>query len=267
MKIAVLADPHLSFLMTDDTERMFTHSRQIVDAAIASVNEDHFDLALWLGDLTHEGTQETRDAFADALTALQPPTMQICGNHDVEIPSKQTFAETIPIVGRAILAWESWTVVFVDYVVEHAPHAPNGVVHDEDEAILRQAVHKAAGGPLLVISHQAPREFGMDNPQRFHDAVAHHTGTLVSLAGHTHRNYYVCDGNRHFIERSSLTAHPLELHALTLSPSGFHIEPIRQPFDPFRDMAGQRMASYWQDEALQVHEGDKAAQVIDISVI
>jgi len=237
MRIALLADPHLSLLPRNPEDRLLVQSRAIVRAAIDAANAMGPDVAVWLGDLTHEGTPEVREAFVAELSRLRTPSLQIVGNHDVESPTKLGFGRAIPIVQHAVLHWAGWTVVFIDTVVERSPHNPDGELTATDAALLREAVATAAGGPLLVFSHHPPRPECLHNPEAFDAAIAGHAGTVVSIAGHTHANRSERRGRLRLIERSSLIMYPIELHMLELSPGRLALEPVAPDVGAARDAA------------------------------
>jgi len=266
MRVAVLADPHMSLLPEDRHGRLFTRSRAIVRAAIAAVNRMEPDVAVWLGDLTHEGTPEVRDAFICELAQLRAASLQIVGNHDVEIPSKLAFGSQIPIVQRAVLHWSGWTVAIIDTVVEYAPHDPDGRVTETDAALLREAVTTAAGGPLLVLSHHPPRPEFMANPENFDAALADHTGTAVSLAGHTHANRSERRGRLRLIERSSLIMYPLECHLMELSPSQLTLEPVVFDAGDARRYAEALARAHGGEESLHIPFGSDDERHIHIDV-
>lgn len=226
MRIALLADPHLSLLPTNERGRRFTDSRAIVRAAIDQINESKPDLACWLGDLTHEGTPAVLDAFAGELRRLTVPSLQIVGNHDVQVPTKARFARTIPVIRRGLFQWAGWVVAVLDPVQELSPEDHDGVFTDADLAMARDAVALAAGGPLLVLCHQPPREGHCTNHAAFFESAAEHAGVGVSIAGHTHANRHERRGRWHVIERASLILHPLQWHLLELTPEALRLEAI-----------------------------------------
>ncbi|MFB6362298.1 MAG: metallophosphoesterase [Halobacteriales archaeon] len=81
-RLAVIADPHVSTRETG-TSKLFEHTVDHLEYAVADISERSVDAVVCLGDLTKDGEPWNYAAFDEVLAGLEPPFFAIPGNHDV----------------------------------------------------------------------------------------------------------------------------------------------------------------------------------------
>ena len=224
MRIAVIADPHISQLDYEHCGMPLNRSIPNLHAVVESVNRERPDLAVWLGDLTHEGTPQVRAAFALIRRELRVPDVALVGNHDVETISKRDFARSTPIVRRMWLSADGWDIAFIDTVQEFSPADPNGVITEADGVFLRDMARHSPRN-LLVFSHHPINPDFTRETERFMGAVESLDGLVVHLGGHSHVSRRQEDGRRRLIEVESCNM-PLSWQRVELGESDLRLERI-----------------------------------------
>ncbi len=228
MKIALIADPHVSLLDRTHCGMRLAENAIITEAVIADVARRRPDLVIWMGDLTHEGTDAVRERFVDLHGGLAVPALQFLGNHDVEHIDKAGFArDTLPCVRRQWWHVAGWDVVVLDTVRELSPSDPSAVLTPAEARFLHDVASEATG-PLLVMGHHPIRPQYLDTSV-FWEAVAPHRGTGVYLGGHTHNDRYEVEGDWHLFDVASCCHRPFGYRWLQLSPGRMSLEPITVP--------------------------------------
>jgi 3',5'-cyclic AMP phosphodiesterase CpdA len=81
-RFAVVADPHVG-TQASGTSKLFEHTLDHFEAAIADINHRDVDAVLSPGDLTKDGEPWNYDAVDTALETLDAPFYAVPGNHDV----------------------------------------------------------------------------------------------------------------------------------------------------------------------------------------
>ncbi|MBO4247140.1 metallophosphoesterase [Halomicrobium sp. IBSBa] len=81
-RFAVLADPHVS-TREEGTSKLFEHTLDHLEAAVADIGRRDVDAVLSPGDLTKDGEPWNYDAVDRALSELDVPFYAVPGNHDV----------------------------------------------------------------------------------------------------------------------------------------------------------------------------------------
>lgn len=232
MQIAIVADPHVSLSTTSHSNLTLADTVTVTEAVLDDLERRRPDLTIWLGDLTHEGTDAVRNHFARMACRLSVPCLWMLGNHDVEQVTKRKFAsQVVPCVFQQRFHAAGWDVLILDTVRELSPHDPGGRWGEADLGLLRETA-AANGGPMLVLSHHPMQHLA---PEPFWNAVGSLTCTGVYIGGHSHIDRYQTERNWHLIEVGSSSQVPygyhwLELSAkqLTLSSISVHVEGLPQ---------------------------------------
>lgn len=228
MQIALLADPHISLLDHDHCGMSLADTSRVVEALIDDVSARAPELVVWMGDLTHEGSEAARQRFAELHRRLPVTSVQFSGNHDVEHIDKAAFAaRSVPCARRQWWQAAGWNLLVVDTVQEHSPDDPNGVLSPADLRFVHDVAQEAKG-PMLVLGHHPMREPCLD-PTGFWEAVEPFAGTGVYIAGHSHQDRHDTEhANRgwHALELAGCVWPPFGYHVASLSPDALTIEPI-----------------------------------------
>lgn len=226
MKIALIADPHVSLLDRVHCGMNLAVTAAVTEAIIADVERRRPGLVVWLGDLTHEGTDAVRQRFAQIHRRLTVPSLQLLGNHDVEQIDKAGFIEqTVPCARRQWWQAAGWNLVLLDTVRERSPQNPNGTLSEADLRFLRDVAVEAKG-PLLVMGHHPMQDRFID-PQPFFDAVSPLAGMGVYLGAHSHKDRYDTHCGWHRLELAGCCCVPYGYHLAQLSPDRMVIAPVR----------------------------------------
>jgi hypothetical protein len=93
-RLAVVADPHVA-TRAEGTSKLFEHSLEHFECAIADADARDVDAVLSPGDLTKDGEPWNYDAVDDVLDGLEAPFYAVPGNHDV--PKEGDDHETMPV--------------------------------------------------------------------------------------------------------------------------------------------------------------------------
>ncbi len=252
MRIAIVADPHVSLLTKIHYGLDLSHTQTITAAVVAELNVRRPDLVIWLGDLTHENTDEARQRFIEIRAGLNVANLALVGNHDVQLITKHDFGGLTPIVRRQWWHVAGWSLVMVDTVRELAPHDSSGHIDDATEAFLREAALDAAARqmPLLVLGHQPPMPEGM-KPEGFWRAMAGVKLRGVFIGGHTHVDRVrraedpaitTAGGEWTVIEVASCCVAPTGYRLLTLQPGAMALDAVKVEVDglvlPFKAGVG-----------------------------
>lgn len=215
MKLALVADPHLSFLKaTHEGGLDLSHTPAIIKAVIDDLERRRPDLTVWTGDLTHEGTPNIRNAFRDLYQTLTVPSLAFVGNHDVELGTKHQFAQVIPTVRRTWLAAFGWDVLIVDTVRELSQDT-SGDLSEVDIQLINSAASTSKGSLLIMGHHPLSSKWMSGEP--FWEAVRPFKGTGVYIGSHTHEDRYEFVNNWHVIEIGSASVFPYGYRWLELS--------------------------------------------------
>jgi len=98
-RFAVVADPHVG-VRAEGTSKLFEHTREHFENAVADINGRNVDAVLSPGDLTKDGEPWNYDAVDEVLDDLDAPFYAVPGNHDVpkesddhDTPDVSWFAE------------------------------------------------------------------------------------------------------------------------------------------------------------------------------
>ncbi|WP_436908598.1 metallophosphoesterase family protein [Halosimplex marinum] len=81
-RLAVVADPHVS-TRSEGTSKLFEHTLEHFEAAVADIADRDVDAVLSPGDLTKDGEPWNYEAVDAALADLAAPLFAVPGNHDV----------------------------------------------------------------------------------------------------------------------------------------------------------------------------------------
>jgi Icc protein len=81
-RFAVVADPHVGVRATG-TSKLFEHTREHFENALADIATRNVDAVLSPGDLTKDGEPWNYDAVDETLAGLDVPFYAVPGNHDV----------------------------------------------------------------------------------------------------------------------------------------------------------------------------------------
>lgn len=242
MRIALIADPHVSLTDRPHTNIRLIDTLAITAAVVDDVEHAKPDLVIWMGDLTHEGSPEVRAAFKQLASRLTVPSLWMMGNHDVERISKSAFAQAIgPCVRRMLMQVAGWNLVILDTVPELTPHNPLAHWSPADTHFLRDAVQEAAG-PMLVIAHHPPRSRYM-SMQHLWQTLAGFKGTGVFIGGHSHRDMYTHEQGWHLVDVSSCCREPFGYHLLELSPQALTITAM-----PVKATTTGPLPTHWQPD-------------------
>ena len=250
MQLAIVADPHVSLLDQPHYGLELGHTRQATAAIIADLNARQPDAVIWLGDLTHENTDDARASFAQLRATLAVSNLAITGNHDVQLITKHAFAQVTPIVRCQSWFAAGWSVAVIDTVRELAPDDASGWIDEPTFAFLRGVATDAAhrGCPLLVLGHQQPMPESMRD-DRFWEAVGGSSVRGVYLGGHSHVDRVrqptaKVAGRWDVVEIASCCMLPISYRLLTLSPTDLTVSRVLVAVDglPAGDSASRASA-------------------------
>jgi DNA-binding transcriptional LysR family regulator len=226
VKIALIADPHVSLLDRIHCGMNLAVTVDVTEAIIATVERRRPDLVIWMGDLTHEGTEAVRQRFVQLHRRLTVPSLQLMGNHDVEQIHKAGFVDqTVPCIRRQWWQAAGWNLVLVDTVRERSPGDSSGMLSESDLRFLHDVAAEATG-PLLVMGHHPVHDRFMD-PDPFFQAVAPLAGTGVYIGAHSHKDRHDVHRSWHRLELAGCCCVPYGYHIVELSPDRMIITPIR----------------------------------------
>ena len=82
VRLAVIADPHVGTRATGSS-KLFEHSLEHFEAAVADIGDRDVDAVLSPGDLTKDGEDWNVEAVETAIADLDVPFLAVPGNHDV----------------------------------------------------------------------------------------------------------------------------------------------------------------------------------------
>ena len=227
MNIALIADPHLSFENYNHYGVELGLTRAVVQMIIDDINARRPDCVVWLGDVTHEGTDEVRREFARLRSMLLAPDLVLLGNHDIEHATRHHVGQSIGFVRQLWLCAQGWDIVLWDSVRQQSPDNPSGIIASDSQAFLAQTA-RAASGPLLVMSHHPVSRADMDVEQ-FWRLVEPFGGRGFVVGGHSHRDWHETRGRWDLIEVASCMTPPAGYRWLELTPRSLKIQAIELP--------------------------------------
>lgn len=194
LRIAHLCDPQLGFGKGGFNDDLDAFCREV-----AQVNKLAPDIVVIAGDMVHNMDSASVTAFLSAAAAIEAPVVYTPGNHDITEPVTvakiKAYTDVFgpdfsarTVKGRAIVSLNSMLM---------RSGRPKGEAQ-RHEAQLSEALAeaKAAGTPVIIVSHIPPFDKGIDEADeyfnlptdsrkpliaRFYDA-----GCRLWLAGHTH---------------------------------------------------------------------------------
>ncbi len=212
-RIAVVADPHVS-TREEGTSKLFEHTEQHLENAVADINERDVDYTLCVGDITKDGEPWNFEAADEILADLDSPFRSVPGNHDVpkerddheNLPMEEFAARYTPdgegfpfhervggvdVVGLNSSGGKEWltdshdglvTDEQLEWLDEHLPEFDNPLiaVHHNLPTMSDQLVeHRDNNEPEMAIPPV------MQNPEAFTDTLAENDVALM-VTGHLH---------------------------------------------------------------------------------
>jgi Icc protein len=162
--------------------------------ALAMARGGEAVLALFTGDLTHDGSVPAYRHLLAEIETLAIPVYCLPGNHDNPAVMRSVLATaTVSCDGHVIV--DGWLIVMLDTTMAGSD---SGLISEEEatrlELLLAQHPHRH----VLVALHHPPlptamtwmdRGVTLDNPERLHDIVARHAQVRGVIWGHAHQAF------------------------------------------------------------------------------
>ena len=172
MKIALIADPHLS-----DVEN--TPQEAVLSWALSELEALRPDACVWLGDITACGSPEAAMRFRKKTDALPFPSVTVVGNSDIRTP------DTAPVLERFLSNYPCGLLVG-DTRIVGVNTSHNCILPSERARLSRLAVNE----DVLLCTHQSPKHIDADS-------VSFLSGWMTELKKNGHRVLAWAHGHVH----------------------------------------------------------------------
>lgn len=174
MKIALLADPHLS-----DVER--TPQEEALDWALQELADLKPDACVWLGDITACGSPDAAIRFCRKIKTLPFPSVTVPGNSDIRT------AHTAAVMQRYLLSHAA-PLSLGDLDVVAMDTSQDTILPDERVRLSRLSL----GSKVLLCSHQPAKYLDPESLEFLKSWIAERraTGTRFLLWASGHRHVY-----------------------------------------------------------------------------
>ncbi|QLG26972.1 metallophosphoesterase [Halorarum halophilum] len=259
-RLAVVADPHLS-TRAEGSSKLFEHTVESVEKAIADANGRNVDAMVCVGDITKDGEPWNYGRFDELLADLDAPFYAVPGNHDV--PKDGDEHETMPVsafadryappgqgfpfhvrVGSLDLLGLN-TAGSRSFL--HDSH--EGLVTDDQLAWLAERLPEV-GTPVVLAHHNLPAMYGqlreqrdlaepdmfvppeLRNPEPFIDLLNEHDVSLL-FTGHLHMPSAAREGSVRELMVPTTCSFPQGYLLVEAGPEGTDVR-----FVPVTDFAG-----------------------------
>lgn len=174
MKIALLADPHLSDLQN-------TPQEESLDWALYELERLRPDACVWLGDITAGGSADAAMRFLKKVERLPFPSVTVPGNSDIRSP------ESAPIMERFLSNYQKGLKLAGARIVGvNTSH--NFIYENERERLQKLDIHEN----VLLCSHQSAKYLKGDSLAFLKDWIAgvEKKGYRVLAWVHGHSHVY-----------------------------------------------------------------------------
>lgn len=173
--------------------------RQVL--ALARARGGEAVLALFTGDLTHDGSAPAYRRLLAEIETLGIPACCLPGNHDNPAVMRAMLATATARCDGHIIE-DGWLIVMLDTTVAGSD---SGLISDAEAARLESLLAQHPDKYVLVALHHPPlptamtwmdRGVTLDNPERLHDIVASHPQVRGVIWGHAHQDFYALRDGR-----------------------------------------------------------------------
>lgn len=172
MRIALLADPHLSDIPS-------TPQEEALDWALQELERLQPDACVWLGDITAGGSAEAAIRFLDKLGRLPCPSLTVPGNSDIRSP------ETAPVMERFLANFPKG-LKLGDLRIVGVNTSHNFIYENERERLMGLDI----GENVLLCSHQPAKYLkgdSLDFLQSWIESIEKKGHRVLAWAhGHSH---------------------------------------------------------------------------------
>jgi len=161
---------------------------QVIDGVLAG-NDQHADLALITGDLTHEGDERAYRLLQEQLQRLPMPFFWLPGNHDHLAPMANTANSERQQAKQLLL--QNWQILLLD---THVEDEVGGAVSQSELSWLATALLEHPDKYAAIFMHHPLLPVGCDwlDPQRIANAEQ-----VLTLFDNTPQLRMVCNGHVH----------------------------------------------------------------------
>ena len=161
---------------------------QVIDGVLTS-NDQHADLALITGDLTHEGDERAYRLLQEQLNRLPMPFFWLPGNHDHLAPMANTASSERQQAKQLLL--QNWQILLLD---THVEDEVGGAVSQSELTWLATALREHPDKHAAIFMHHPLLPVGCAwlDPQRIANAEQ-----VLTLFDNTPQLRVVCNGHVH----------------------------------------------------------------------
>lgn len=172
MKIALIADPHLSDVENTPQEESF-------DWALGELERLAPDACVWLGDITACGSPDAAMRFRRKIDRLSAPSVVVPGNSDIRTK------ETAPVMERFLSNYpEGLTLGDLCIVGVNTSH--DAISGEERERLTRLRIKER----ILLCTHQSPKHLDADSLAFLKNWMTERSqsgnGVFLWVHGHVH---------------------------------------------------------------------------------
>jgi Icc protein len=194
LRLWQFSDTHL---FADQTTKLYdidclASLRQVLALAMAAGGDA--DLALFTGDLTHDGSVPAYQHLLTEIETLGIPACCLPGNHDEPAVMRAVLAtDTVSCDGHIMV--DDWLIVMLDTTVAGSDA---GRISEGEATRLVSLLAQHPRRHVVVALHHPPlpttmtwmdRGVTLDNPERLHAIVADHPRIRGVIWGHAHQAF------------------------------------------------------------------------------
>ena len=244
MKFGILNDLHLGQTGYGQwhNRQIFDHAEELAGAAVEAIARENVDLAVALGDLSHDGDPQVLERARDILSGLPDPWFAIPGNHDRSAEANGVFDEVFGDNAAPIyLRLDGVGMVFLRRVQRDEDY---GIGDDAIERIV-STVGEDKPESLVIFSHipvVSEKEYAEslgakyaghypDGEQLLASLSAVTSVRPLLLSAHQHWHHIEETPTRVLCTTAAVVAYPMEIRIVSFEDSAVetHVVPIAGP--------------------------------------
>jgi len=163
--------------------------------ALATSNDSKADLAIFTGDLVHDGSAEGYRRLLTEIEGLGVPAYCLSGNHDDPVVMRSILA-TDKVYCTTSVDMGDWLIILLDSTV---PGHESGYLSESELARVDSLLNQYPNKHVLLALHHPPLPTTMtwldqgvtlNNPERLHEIVGNYSSIRGVIWGHAHQASY-----------------------------------------------------------------------------